>query len=124
VQAESEDHDKKDADLMQGDDGPGCSPAARRVTEDVQRACWRATKYSERACFTTCPAATLACAAREVTLYLAVDSYRFRRISSRSRRTILVNRLPSGSSAPWSPSARARQLVAPDKSHTAARKTS
>ena len=28
----------------------------------------------ERACFTTCPGATLVCAAREVTLYLAVTS--------------------------------------------------
>jgi hypothetical protein len=28
----------------------------------------------ERACFATCPEATLACAAREVTLYLAVVS--------------------------------------------------
>jgi hypothetical protein len=45
VQAESEDHDEKDADLMQGDDSLGCRPAARRATPDVQRACGRATKY-------------------------------------------------------------------------------
>jgi hypothetical protein len=53
---------------MQGDDHPGCSPAARRATPNVQQAGGRATKYPGRACFTTCPEATLACAAREVTL--------------------------------------------------------
>jgi hypothetical protein len=45
VQAESEDHEEKDANLMQGDDGPDCRPAARRTTPDVQRACGRVTKY-------------------------------------------------------------------------------
>lgn len=30
---------------MQGDDSPGCGPAARRATRHVHRACWRVTKY-------------------------------------------------------------------------------
>ena len=30
---------------MKGEDSPGCSPAARRATQDVQRAWGRATKY-------------------------------------------------------------------------------
>ena len=36
---------EEDADDRQRDDSPGYSPAARRATPDVQRACWRATKY-------------------------------------------------------------------------------
>ena len=45
VQAERKDPDEEDAARMQSDDSPGCSPAARRVTRNVQRACGQATKY-------------------------------------------------------------------------------
>jgi hypothetical protein len=49
----------------------------------------------------TCPGATLACVVREVTFYLAVDSYRFPAVSSALAATAPVNRLSSGSFAPW-----------------------
>jgi hypothetical protein len=45
VQAGRENRDEEDAARMQGDDRLGCSPAARRATRHVQRACGRATKY-------------------------------------------------------------------------------
>ena len=46
VQAERMDPDESNAARIQGDDSPGCSPAAHRATPDVQRACGRATKYT------------------------------------------------------------------------------
>jgi hypothetical protein len=48
VQAEREDHEEEDTACMQGDESPGRSPAARRMTRDVQRACGRAAKYPEK----------------------------------------------------------------------------
>jgi hypothetical protein len=45
VQAKREDHDEEGAGHMQGADSAGDSPAARRATPSVQRACGRATKY-------------------------------------------------------------------------------
>jgi hypothetical protein len=41
-----EDDGEEDADLMQGDDNPGCSPAARRATRDMQAVCRKPVKYS------------------------------------------------------------------------------
>ena len=61
---------------MQGDD----RPAAVRLHAERRRRCsaraGEPRSTPESACFTTCPDAALACAAREVTLYLAVTSLR------------------------------------------------
>jgi hypothetical protein len=65
---------------------PGRRPQRRRLQPALESGCnaeRRGTctarareprSTAERACFTTCPDATLACAAREVTLYLALPS--------------------------------------------------
>jgi hypothetical protein len=45
VQAKREDCREEYAERLQGSDCPGCSPAARRATRDVQRAGGRTTKY-------------------------------------------------------------------------------
>jgi hypothetical protein len=45
VQAKREDCREEYAKRKQGSDRPGCSPAVRRATRDVQRASGRATKY-------------------------------------------------------------------------------
>lgn len=45
MQAEHKDHGEEDAGHRHGDDSTSWRPAARRATPDVQRACWRATKY-------------------------------------------------------------------------------
>jgi hypothetical protein len=74
VQAWREDHDEEDADPMQGDDSPAAVRlhAERHGTRSARAGEPRST--TERACFTTCLEATPTCAAREVTLYLAVAS--------------------------------------------------
>jgi hypothetical protein len=71
VRAEHEDHEGN-ADPTQGD----ASPAAVRLHAERHGTCsaraGEPRSTPEWACFTTCPEATLTCAAREVTLYLAV----------------------------------------------------
>ena len=59
---------------MQGDDSPAAVRlhAERHGTRSARAGEPRST--TERACFTTCLEATLTCAAREVTFYLAVPS--------------------------------------------------
>jgi len=84
VQGQREDRKEKDTDLAQRDDGPCAVPlhAEQHGTCTVRAGEPRSTP--ERACFTTCPEATLACAAREVTIYLAVTSLRRSAVFSRA----------------------------------------
>ena len=90
VQAQREDRKEEDADLTQGDDGPSAIAlhTEQRGTRSERAGKPRSTR--KRACFATCPDATLTCAAREVTFYLAVTSLRrlavFSQASSQARR--------------------------------------
>jgi len=72
VHAWREYHDAEDADPMQGDNGP----AAVRLHAEPHGTCTARAREprstTERVCFTTCLEATPTCAAREVTLYLAL----------------------------------------------------
>jgi hypothetical protein len=68
VQAKRIDPDESNVARMQGDDSPGCSPAAHERHRMCSARAGEPRSTPERACFTTRPDATLTCAAREVTL--------------------------------------------------------